>query len=85
MKAHQQPWIGYGNVYITGFFKGTGDFDPGEGNCYLTSAGEYDIFINKLDTSGNFIWAKGLGGNDYEKAYAITPDKEGGCIHHRLF
>ncbi|MBK6345508.1 MAG: SBBP repeat-containing protein [Bacteroidales bacterium] len=69
---------GYGNVYITGFFKGTGDFDPGEGNCYLTSAGEYDIFINKLDTSGNFIWAKGLGGNDYEKAYAITPDKEGG-------
>jgi len=69
---------GFGNVYITGYFDGTGDFDPGEGNCYLTSAGDYDIFISKLDTSGNFIWAKGLGGNDYEKALAITPDKEGG-------
>src|SRR5678815_2668631 len=50
------------NVYITGDFSGTVDFDPGVGTYELTSAGDYNIFISKLDTNGNFIWAKGTGG-----------------------
>ena len=47
-----------GNVYTTGSFQGTVDFDPGTGTYELTSVGETDIFISKLDANGNFLWAK---------------------------
>jgi hypothetical protein len=38
------------------------DFDPGTGTSNLTSAGSADIFISKLDASGNFLAAKNMGG-----------------------
>jgi len=44
-----------GNVYITGYYEGTVDFDPGSATFNLTSNGVADIFIQKLDALGNFI------------------------------
>jgi len=56
-----------GNVYTTGYFRGTVDFDPGAGTFNMTSAGGTDIFVSKLDLLGNFVWAIPMGGalNDY--------------------
>ena len=51
-----------GNLYITGRFQGTVDFDPGVATFNLTSNGSYDVFIQKMDSSGNFLWAKSFGG-----------------------
>jgi hypothetical protein len=51
-----------GNVYTTGYFQGTVDFDPGAGTVNLSSAGSDDIFVQKLDASGNLVWARGMGG-----------------------
>ena len=67
-----------GNVYSTGAFSGTADFDPGPGVFNLTSAGLDDIFISKLDTSGNLVWAKRIGGvgSDLGFSIAITPTGE---------
>src|SRR5580765_3037218 len=69
-----------GNVYTTGYFGGTADFDPGPGTYNLTSDGTYSMFISKLDSDGNFIWARQMGGNsslDYAVGLSITLDAAG--------
>jgi hypothetical protein len=66
-----------GDVYITGSFIGTVDFDPGAGAYFMTDSGDYDLFILKLNSSGNFQWAKRIGGALYEEGSAITMDAPG--------
>jgi hypothetical protein len=66
-----------GNVHTTGFFNSTSDFDPGVSTFSLTSAGNKDIFISKLDASGNFLWAKALGGAGDDAGYSIGLDASG--------
>ncbi|HLC83947.1 MAG TPA: hypothetical protein VJI69_08955, partial [Bacteroidia bacterium] len=39
----------FGNIYTTGYFAGTLDFNPGVGVYNLTSSGSTDIYITKLD------------------------------------
>ncbi len=48
-----------GNSYVTGYFSGSATF----GTTTLTSSSEYysDIFVAKLDSSGNWLWAKQAG------------------------
>lgn len=52
----------YNEIYVTGIFSGTVDFNPNAGIFNLTSNGGTDIFIMKLDAAGNFLWAKSFGG-----------------------
>lgn len=66
-----------GNVYSVGSFYGTVDFDPGVGTFELTSLGGTDIFISKLDSSGNFLWAKSMGGTAYDQGHGIFIDNLG--------
>jgi predicted outer membrane repeat protein len=66
-----------GNIYTSGYFLDTADFDPGAGTTNLSSAGDSDIFVSKLDSSGNFVWAKSMGGADGESAFAIAVDSAG--------
>jgi uncharacterized membrane protein YqhA len=75
----------YGNVYTTGYFYGISDFDPGAGVYNLTSAGSADVFISKLDTAGNFIWAKRLGGAYHDYPYSITADVSGNVYTTGIF
>ncbi|MEY2703285.1 MAG: hypothetical protein RLY43_1924, partial [Bacteroidota bacterium] len=65
---------GTGNLYTTGYFSGTADFNPGVGTESLTSVGSNDIFISKLDNNGNFVWAKNIGSTSNDAAYAIKLD-----------
>ncbi|MBK8619436.1 MAG: SBBP repeat-containing protein [Anaerolineales bacterium] len=53
------------------------DFDPSPDTAYLTSAGQQDIFISKLDSNGNYVWAKSMGGTDYDYANGISVDSSG--------
>ncbi|MEP7165116.1 MAG: T9SS type A sorting domain-containing protein [Ferruginibacter sp.] len=66
-----------GNIYTTGFFTGTADFDPGAGVFNLVSINSYSIFISKLDASGNFVWAKSMGGAANSYGQAIKTDASG--------
>ncbi len=61
-----------GNVYTTGYFETTADFDPGIGTSSLTPAGSADAFILKLDANGDFVWVKQLGGPNFENGNSIA-------------
>jgi hypothetical protein len=50
-----------GNVYTTGTFQTTTDFDPSAAVFNLTSTGGQDPYLVKLDTAGNFVWAINSG------------------------
>jgi len=69
-----------GNVYFTGDFFGTCDFDPGAGSFNLTSAGSADAFICKLDVSGNFAWAMRAGASSDDRAFSIALDNAGNVL-----
>ena len=69
-----------GNVYTTGHFRGTVDFDPDpskQKTFNLKSAGDSDVFISKLNASGNFVWAKRLGGTTADVGQSIAVDASG--------
>jgi uncharacterized repeat protein (TIGR01451 family) len=65
----------FGNVYLIGRFEGTVDFDPNARLLNLTSFGNDDFFIEKLDSSGNLVWAKNIGGtgDDYGRSIDVNP------------
>ena len=50
-----------GNVYVTGLFCATVDFDPGSGVEERSSNGGSDSFLLKVDNDGDFLWVKSWG------------------------
>jgi hypothetical protein len=66
-----------GNVLVCGAFQDTIDFDPGPLNYTAVSNGLSDIFITKMDSFGNFIWANTVGGFGSDAGWAITTDGTG--------
>jgi hypothetical protein len=69
-----------GNVFLTGFFGGTADFDPGSASYNLSSAGKNDLFIAKLDPDGGFAWAKKIGGPEEDRGIAVAVDQDGNVL-----
>ena len=65
-----------GNVVITGQFTGSPDFGGGP----LPSAGNSDIFVAKLDSSGGHLWSKGLGGADTDQGRSVATDTMGNVV-----
>lgn len=62
------------NIYVTGSFRNTADFNPGPGVANLTAAGTLDVFVLKLDIAGNYVWAQRIGGTQGETGYSIQTD-----------
>ncbi|MCG8575015.1 MAG: hypothetical protein MI810_09050, partial [Flavobacteriales bacterium] len=63
-----------GNIFATGTFSGSGDFDPGASTLTLSSNGLSDIFILKLDLNGNLVWAENMGETSNDRGEAIVGD-----------
>ncbi len=71
-----------GNTYVTGHFSGSAMF----GSTTLTSQGSDDVFVAKLNSSGEWLWAQRAGGSSYEIGYDVAVDTVGnvyiiGCFN----
>ncbi|MCB9256771.1 MAG: SBBP repeat-containing protein [Chitinophagales bacterium] len=68
-----------GNVVISGTFRGTMDFDPGSGQAIYTSStsNNLDVYLVKLDSDGNYLWAKTIGSEHYDFAGDVFIDTNG--------
>lgn len=64
-----------GNIYAAGNLTlDSMDFNPGVGTNRLKSRGDYDIFLVKLDATGNFNWVKQFGSTGYDGCTDIIVD-----------
>jgi hypothetical protein len=66
-----------GNVFLTGVFSGTATFGS---LSFTNNVGGYDIFIAKMNNSGNFVWVKQVGGTNADLGgygLAIAADGSG--------
>ncbi len=67
-----------GNVYISGSFRDTSDFNPGTGVFTLIPlGGNQDACVLKLDANGNFVWALGFGGSGIDVVWSSALDTLG--------
>lgn len=65
------------HVYTVGRFRGTADFDPGDAVFELTSDNNDDIYIQKVNSSGELVWAKQIGGTSFDVVHDIDLDQSG--------
>ena len=73
------------NVFISGWFKGSADFDPGPGVHTLTAVTgsapwNTDIFVAKYDSAGNFGWAHSFGTPGDDAAIGSAVDRFGNVL-----
>ena len=71
-----------GASYTTGVFFGQADFDPahihiGNPDPLTSAANSGDIFVAKVDTNGNIVWAHRAGGGGFDIGTGITFDQTG--------
>ncbi len=65
---------GFGNLYLTGNFNSV---TLPLGSTTLTNSGFYDMFLVKINSSANFIWARSGGGNDIDYGNSVAVDGAG--------
>ncbi len=65
-----------GTSFVTGIFWGAVNFGASTVSCSI----EYhDLFVAKLDTNGNWLWAKQGGGAYYDYGFGICRDNNNNC------
>jgi len=64
---------GSGNSYVTGHFTDTAFF----GTDSLIGNGNWDVFVQKIDQNGDWVWAKRAGGSDADQSLSIVTESNG--------
>jgi hypothetical protein len=84
-KIHDIATDAAGNIYVTGRFENSFDFDPGPAAFILSANGLSDMFISKFDANGNFMWARGLGGPEWDMGNTLEVDAAGNIYVAGIF
>ncbi len=69
-----------GNIWMTGTFIGTVDFDPNPGISTMTSIGFADMYVLNLDRNGYFVWCAAYTGDPFEGQMELALDQNGNCF-----
>ena len=70
-----------GDVYLTGHFRGAGTF----GASNILSRGAEDLFLAKLDSSGQWLWTSTAGGTNRDEGRSVAIDGAGNCYAAGVF
>ncbi len=62
---------------VTGWFTGTVDLDPGEGEFVIREYMHRDAYLLKLNASGEFEWGVAIGGYGQDQGQFVTTDAQG--------
>lgn len=65
-----------GSVYLAGWFDGTANF----GGAPLVGTGGNEIYLVKLDASGNHVWSRRFGDSQYQWVWHMVVDSQGNVI-----
>jgi hypothetical protein len=68
---------GSDNIYVTGYYGMTVDFDPGPGVENHTASGSADVFISKFNPMGQFQWVRTFASSSTAVGFGIAADKAG--------
>lgn len=74
-----------GNIYLTGSFQNTVDFDPGPNELLLTSNAFRDIFVMKLNSAGELVWVQQFGSVEQNSGHCLAADQEGNVYASGIF
>src|SRR5581483_8621995 len=66
-----------GDIYAAGYFQDTIDFGGG----MLGSVGGLDVYVAKLDPTGQHVWSKGFGGPNTDEGYRIAVDQAANTVY----
>ncbi len=69
-----------GEIYISGGFKGTVDFDPSGTVDNHQSNGYEDAFVSQYSANGTYLWTRTFGGADYDVVTKIAATTSGDVI-----
>ncbi len=73
------------NIFISGSFRDTVDFNPGVGQVKRGAKGNDDIFVLKLDNAGNYVWVHTFGSAKIDQGIAVTADPDGNVYFTAVF
>jgi hypothetical protein len=63
------------NIYVTGSYYGNATF----GDVTFTNGNNWNLFIGKLDSNGNWLWIREAGSIGHEEGSDIKIDNDGNC------
>lgn len=64
---------GSGGLYVVGSFQDMASF----GEIELVSSGDYDVYVARLSSDGEFLWADSIGGPGLETGHSVAVDGSG--------
>ena len=76
---------GVGNVYSTGWYTGTADFDPSIGVASRTTVGNRDAFVCKFNPAGNYAWVRTFGGSGADEGMDVHVAADGSVYATGIF
>jgi hypothetical protein len=68
------------NIYVTGTYSASADMDPTDGLDVHIAIGVLDAFIMKINSSGEFRWARTWGGSSTDNPTSVQVDSGGNAF-----